>query len=143
MERDLAAIYREMHLDSYVPDIIVGITRGGLIPAVYMSHYFNKPLNTLEVSFRDSGVTEQPTQIIDHIRNGKKVLIVDDILDSGETIDWIYQQVNSFNLKYVDFLKTAVLFHNEGKTGLVDPDYQGTVINKIENNVWIVFPWEK
>lgn len=142
MERDLNAMYRQMHLSGYVPDVVVGVTRGGLVPAVYVSHYFNKPLKTIEVSFRDSGVKESCAFIVDMIRNGQKVLIVDDICDSGETLEWIYEQVHAFNQQYPEWMKTMVLIHNDGCQKF-SPDFTGTHVNKVEKDVWIVFPFEQ
>jgi adenine/guanine phosphoribosyltransferase-like PRPP-binding protein len=49
-------ICRELALSDWKPDYIVGITRGGLIPAVMISQYFNIPLHTLNVSLRDSEI---------------------------------------------------------------------------------------
>jgi hypoxanthine phosphoribosyltransferase len=49
-------ICRELATGAWRPDYIVGITRGGLIPAVMISQYFNIPLHTLNVSLRDSEV---------------------------------------------------------------------------------------
>jgi uncharacterized protein len=47
-------ICRELATGTWRPDYVVGITRGGLIPAVMISQYFNIPLHTLNVSLRDS-----------------------------------------------------------------------------------------
>ena len=49
-------ICRELATGTWRPDYVVGITRGGLIPAVMISQYFNIPLHTLNVSLRDSEV---------------------------------------------------------------------------------------
>jgi uncharacterized protein len=49
-------ICRELAIGSWRPDYIVGITRGGLVPAVMISQYFNIPLHTLNVSLRDGDV---------------------------------------------------------------------------------------
>jgi hypoxanthine phosphoribosyltransferase len=43
-----------MAQSKWVPDYIVGITRGGLNPAVMLSQYLNVPLNTLKISLRDA-----------------------------------------------------------------------------------------
>lgn len=142
MERDLQVMYRDMHLDGFVPDVVVGITRGGLVPSVYVSHYFNKPLKTIEVSFRDSNVKESPDFIIELLSTGKKVLLVDDICDSGETLHWLYEQIHSAGPFASELLKTMVLIHNDACWAF-DPDYTGTHINKAENPVWVVFPFEQ
>jgi adenine/guanine phosphoribosyltransferase-like PRPP-binding protein len=52
----VAKICREIALSGWQPDYIVGITRGGLIPAVMISQYLNVPMHTLSVSLRDSKV---------------------------------------------------------------------------------------
>lgn len=143
MVRDMQSMYREMHLNSYKPDVVVGITRGGLIPSVYASHYFAVDLVTINVSFRDSGVLEPTSQLEELIRSGKKLLLVDDICDSGETLEWIYEKLFATIPDLIStHLKTAVLIHNEGCQSF-SPDYQGTTINKMEEDVWIVFPWEQ
>ena len=49
-------ICRELATGTWRPDYVVGITRGGLIPAVMISQYFNIPLHTLNVSLRDSEI---------------------------------------------------------------------------------------
>ena len=52
-------ILRQMHLDNFRPDYVVGITRGGLLPAKMISHYLKVPMYTLDVSLRDN-VQEGP-----------------------------------------------------------------------------------
>ena len=46
-------IIRAMNHDGFRPDYIVGLTRGGLVPAVMLSHYLNVPMHSLGVSLRD------------------------------------------------------------------------------------------
>lgn len=143
MHHDIDAMIATMAKDAYKPDVVVGITRGGLVPAVVFSHMLDVPMKTIEVSFRDSGVKESCVAIIDLIRDGKKVLLVDDICDSGETLEWIYDQVKAFNLTWTQFIRTAVLINNQGCTKFT-PDYKGSVhVNKSVSDVWIVFPYEK
>ena len=47
-------ILRQMHLDHFRPDYVVGITRGGLFPAVMISHYLKVPMHALDISLRDN-----------------------------------------------------------------------------------------
>ena len=49
----LNKIIREINLHSFKPEVVVGVQRGGLIPAVQLSHYYDVPLQTISVSFRD------------------------------------------------------------------------------------------
>ncbi len=46
-------IIRQMWLDGFMPDYVVGVTRGGLVPAQMISQYLNIPMNTIKVSMRD------------------------------------------------------------------------------------------
>lgn len=114
----LHKIIRDMAQDNWKPDYIVGLTRGGLIPAAMLSHYLNVPMHTLNVSFRDTdsgpesnlwmatdafGYVDkedrQDTEFeITHLpvkgdasdpNRRKNILIVDDINDSGATLSWI------------------------------------------------------
>ena len=100
----VAKICRDISLGTWRPDYVVGITRGGLLPAVMISQYFNIPCETLKVSLRDNGgehATESnlwmsedafgyPIYDLMVSDSGKKnILVVDDINDSGATINWI------------------------------------------------------
>lgn len=111
-KRWVHSIIRQLEEDKWRPDYIVGLTRGGLIPAVMMSHYLNIPMHTLKVSLRDHISAEpdkecncwMPEDAIGYIpederkENGgwkylmtrrKNILIVDDINDAGTTLNWI------------------------------------------------------
>ena len=91
----LHKIIREMHHDSWTPDYIVGLTRGGLPLAVMLSHYLDKPMHALNASFRDNLTGPESNAWMaedafgyDKIRK-KDILIIDDINDSGHTLNWI------------------------------------------------------
>lgn len=113
-------ICRDILVSKWQPDYIVGITRGGLIPAVMISQYLNVPMYTLGVSLRDGSggesnlwmaedalgpnsrerFVENPVDVAgifeaasDLLENGtyKEILIVDDINDTGSTFNWIME----------------------------------------------------
>ncbi len=48
-------LIRQITNSQWRPDYIVGISRGGLVPAVMLSHYLNVPMKPLQVSLRDGG----------------------------------------------------------------------------------------
>jgi hypoxanthine phosphoribosyltransferase len=102
-----------------------------------ISHYWNIPLIPLQLSTIDhqtnniSMFNEQLKQFNDH-----KLLIVDDIVDSGETFKILTEQIQHDNFK------TAALVYNIGQT-IFEPDYFSNEINKIDDPKWIVFPYEK
>lgn len=162
------SICRDISNSDWRPDYIVGITRGGLVPAVMMSHYFDVRMETLKVSLRDGGETESncwmaedafgyvPTEErgesgtqVDPARR-KNILIVDDINDTGATINWIMQDWKSSCLPnheawdrvWCNNVRFAVLFDNLASKSNMCPTYFGETINKVEDDVWIDFPYE-
>ncbi len=46
-------IVQQMYKDDWRPDFIVGVTRGGLWPAMMLSHYLGIKMYTLDVRMRD------------------------------------------------------------------------------------------
>ena len=157
-------IMRDMYKGSWRPDYVVGLTRGGLTPANLLSQYLDVPMETLKVSLRDSGTGPETNcwmsedafgyEVHDPMASGdgrKQILIVDDINDSGATLNWIRQDWQSTCLpndpRWVDEIwnhnvRFAVLVNNEASE-FKDVDYAGTHINKLEDPAWIVFPWEE
>ena len=107
-------------------DFVVGLSRGGLIPAVMLSHFFDKPFYALNKPYD----TELPST--------GRALIVDDINDTGKT----FARVDELLLeKYPNMYKVYVsLIENTASPFAVD--YSAKEINKEEDPSWIVFPWE-
>jgi len=56
----VSKICRDISLSGWEPDYIVGITRGGLLPAKMISHYFDVPMHALGVSLRDVNAEQGP-----------------------------------------------------------------------------------
>jgi hypoxanthine phosphoribosyltransferase len=144
-------IIRAMNSDEWRPDYIVGLTRGGLIPATMLSHYLDIPMHTLKVSLRDdANGPESNLWMAEDALEGKKILIVDDINDTGATLNWIQDDwMNSalpdneqWNHIWGDTVRTAVMINNEA-SDFTAVDYAGLNINKLEEPIWCVFPWEE
>jgi hypoxanthine phosphoribosyltransferase len=166
-------IMRDMAKDNWRPDYVVGITRGGLIPAVMISQYLEVPMHTLNISFRDADLgpesnlwmaedafgylpyegTVLPAPLDREVTDPalrKKILIVDDINDTGRTLNWIKEDWPSGCLPHApvwqeiwhDSVRFATIVDNQASE-FKDVDYTGLTINKHENPSWIVFPWEQ
>lgn len=132
-------IARQMYADNFRPEYIVGLTRGGLVPGVMLSHYLDIPFHAL-----NSG--ESNLWMAEDACGRKKILVIDDINDTGATIktlkaDWASScPQTGLNHVFGHTVKFATLIENEASKETVD--YAGTAINKAERPEWCVFPWE-
>lgn len=119
-------------------DYIVGIVRGGVIPAVCLSHRLELPMKCVSWStFHADQMKESAWDIAEDIHEGKKVLVVDDILDSGRTIKELLEDWGA-KREQIDI---AVLIYNTDQKTI--PDYYGRKIDKSVDPSWITFWWEK
>jgi xanthine phosphoribosyltransferase len=145
----VATICREIASDEWKPDYVVGLTRGGLLPAVMISHYLNVPMQSLDVGLRDGGSCVSNLGMAEDVFEGKKILIVDDINDQGSTVNWIKKDWSSgcfprdpkWESIWGDNVRFAVLTHNQSSQ-FKDPDYYVWTVNKAEEDCWLVYPWE-
>ena len=150
VESQTQEILRQISLSDWRPDYVVGLTRGGLVPANLISQYLEVPMECLKVSLRDDGSDpEHNIWMADDAYHGKKILIVDDINDSGATLNWINKDWEDFYSSkpepwltiWNDSVRFAVLVNNEASE-YKRIDYSSIDINKAEEDSWIVFPWE-
>ena len=127
--------------DGFKPDSILAIARGGLIPGrIIADHLRLRNLFVMKVEFytneEKGAVLKEPitTQECPEFAKGEKVLVVDDISDSGESLA---HAVKALKEKNEDIeIKVAVLYRRK-ETGYI-PDY---CIETEER--WVIFPFEK
>lgn len=126
------SIRDQANKDNFKPNYILGLSRGGLVPAVELSHLYNVPLKVLDVTTREVFEIPNDFSVLDTL-TGNNVLIVDDVCDSGLTLEMVKE-----NLPANVNAKFACCFNkvNENDFPL---DYSG---EDMEDNPWIVFPWE-
>ena len=163
IEAQTQEILRQLQRDAWRPDYVVGLTRGGLVPATLISQYLEVPMECLKISLRDSEhgpesnlwMAEDAFGYVMHdpmcSGNGrKKILIVDDINDSGATLNWIKNDWPSGCLPndkrweevWGNNVRVATLVDNEASKSELKISYSAVDLNKAEEDVWIVFPWE-
>ena len=138
IETMCTSIVKQMYADNYKPDYIVGLTRGGNIPATIISNMLDIPCEAMKVSFRNDDRVDR-----DHWLSAfameKKILIVDDINDSGATFKWIWNDWELENI--VHGVKFATLTENLASE-FENVSYHVHEVNKAEEDVWLVYPWE-
>lgn len=124
--------------DSFNPEVIVGVSRGGWPPARVMSDLLgNIELANVRVEFY-RGVAEtksEPviTQPISLPVKGKNVLIMDDVADTGKSLRVVRDHVAEAGAKSI---KIATIYYKPWS--IIVPDYYVRVTER-----WIVFPWER
>jgi len=116
-------------------DHVVGVYRGSLLMAVHISNVFDVSMSIIGLQTRD-GDDKEPYMIkaIDHIYRGfpgKKILIVDDIYDTGLTMKKVIRYLTHYS---VDRIQGFCLF---GKKNNFNVSYANE-----HDGSWIVFPWE-
>ena len=140
MRRDVNTLCRDITLDKFDPQVIVGISRGGLLPGVMMSHWLQKPFKPVKASLRDFPEWE------DYLprKTDERVLIVDDICDSGETFTKMSSHIKGPRLNQPMELPTEVRFASLWWNNECDfePHYYAQECAKDSEDIWIHFPWE-
>ena len=107
-----------MEVEKFQFEAIYGLPRGGLPIATHVSHQLDIPLITDLSKYRKKG----------------RLLIVDDIVDSGNT----YLQFNKIaQKKELLHFNTALLFKPCSE---YTPDHY---VLQVPSDIWIVFPWER
>jgi len=117
-DRDILILCKVLHEKGITEKVsaIYGIPRGGLVLGVVLSHKLDKPLYTTI------------SEVLVASTHGARVLIVDDISDTGSTLYQTVCHVGCFTctLHYV-------------RTSIFEPDVW---INEKKNDQWVVYPWE-
>jgi len=121
---------------AYRPNVVIGIARGGLIPAVMLSHLLRAEFDFVRILFYvdvekhlEHPLLLKPVTI--PLQN-KRVLLVDDIVDTGQTMRVAIEHVRHCGAMDV---RTAALCCKT--RALRTPDYYCEFVDE-----WIAFPWE-
>jgi len=132
--RDLA---HEVLASGFEPEVVVAIARGGLLLAGSISYALGiKSCGALNVEFY-TGIGEKlpdpivlPPLLDESSLYGKRVLLVDDVSDSGRTLDMVVQLLKASGAD----VRSIVLYTKPGT--MHEPDYTWR-----RTPLWITFPW--
>jgi hypoxanthine phosphoribosyltransferase len=155
IETMCTSIVNQMYTDNWRPDYIVGLTRGGNVPATIISNMTGIRCEALKVSLRDDDSESESNcwmaeDAFGYNKEPMNILIVDDINDTGATFNWItkdwqagclpgddkWQSVWNNNVRF------ATLTDNLASEFTEHCAYTCHEINKSEEDVWLVYPWE-
>ncbi len=134
-------IYQQVQDDNIKPDLLLTMCRGGLIPTGLLAGeemFNNRNVVTISIeSYSDDNQQKElilrfPAHLEDYA-SFNTILIIDDIADSGETLDFVITLIKEALPNAT--IKTAVLFYKPKSK--IKPDYYVE-----ETTDWIVFPWE-
>jgi hypoxanthine phosphoribosyltransferase len=128
---------KEIHQTHFKPDVILAVSRGGWIPArIHSDLMENSNLATVRtecyVGINEVKPTPTLTQQLSERIDGKGVLIVDDIADTGRSLKLVKEHVIQ---KGATEVRVATLFCKPWST--LKPDYW-----ERETEFWVAFPWD-
>ena len=133
----LAEIIKE---DKYQPDVIIAIARGGLVPARIVADVLGvMDVLSIKVEHWVETASHTPQAKVKYAYrldlSGKKTLIVDDITDTGDSVELAKKYVSENFSPAV--IKTATMQYIK-PVAKVKPDYVASIV---EDWTWFMYPW--
>jgi hypoxanthine phosphoribosyltransferase len=126
--------------DPWKPDFIIGVGRGGLAPAVFLSHATGLPMLSVDYSSQVKDFADEPlVKLARRTQDGERLLFLDDINDSGRTIGHLRDKLADGGAA-VGSIRFATLIDNVSSAQTVD--YRARTIDRRETKDWFIFPWE-
>lgn len=131
-------LYDKLLQDEFFPDIIVGVARGGWVLARLLSDFSENNLTAnMKIEFyADINQTKEKPRIVQPISvsvENKKVLLCDDVADTGESLLVAIDHIKESGASDV---RVASLYRKPWSK--CNPDYW-----ILETDKWIIFPWER
>jgi uncharacterized protein len=133
-DSDIKSLALEVALN-FKPDLIVGLMRGGMIPAIRLSHLLDVRVEpyTLEEDGEIGG-------LMGLVGGADKVLVVDEIVDSGKTLASVNHKLKSIGLSDNSYKSASLILD---MSSMVYSSYFCRRVNRREEEYWINFPWEQ
>ncbi len=132
-----AALEADTH---WSPSYIIGIGRGGLSPAVYLSHATGLPMLSVDHSSQVEDFADAPlVRLAKRTQAGERLLFLDDINDSGRTITRLRTALAEAGA-VPGSVRFATLIDNASSAERVE--YHAEAIDRRVTKDWFVFPWE-
>ena len=141
IEGMMADITRQMAQQNIKPDVIFGPGRGGYPLGVMLSHYLDVPFHGFEWQTRDGNVedSEQLKALLSKYYSSYNIVIIDDINDTGRTLQGIHDVVCSEGLN----LSVTYVSLLEKMSSDFSVQICAKELDEEEGKQWIVFPYEE
>lgn len=137
-------VFQQILETDFRPDVILGIARGGWLPARILSDCFDSAgIDEVEVvsvtTKYYAGIGKRTRRVLLQQEYGRSlvglnVLICDDVSDTGNTLRFVIKYVQWLGAENV---KVATVMY---KTGALRPDFYA---REVDRDIWIVFPYER
>jgi hypothetical protein len=143
--RKIEQLAAKIYQSEWEFDQILCLARGGLRIGDVLSRIYNKPLAILSATsyggkdFQERGSLTIANKItMTTAQMGKRILLVDDLVDSGVTLDQILQWLKQHQEYEIAEVRSAVLWFKG--CSVAKPDYY---VDFLPDNPWIHQPFEK
>ena len=133
-------VVKKMKDSGFKPDMVIGLIRGGLVPARLICDHLHQK-NLYAVKVEHWGITAQTdmqaklVQGLDLDLSGKKILVVDDITDTGESMRLATEHLKE---KGPTEMRSATLLHIAHSK--FKPDFYDVYVPE-DQWTWFIFPW--
>ena len=129
----LLSLANKIESNRYVPDVIIGVSSGGLIPARILFDLLNVPvLACVDIGLDKKNGRPRLTQPVSVAVSGRRLLVVDEVADTGNCLKTVKAYLTKVGAKEV---KTAAIYTK--RWSVFEPDYCEKRTSRR-----IVFPWE-
>ena len=146
---DSLALARQIYESNFSPNLLIGIWRGGTPPGIAIHEFLTLKGLDLEhtvikvqsykgIELRSEVKIDRLDHLISMIRTGDKILLVDDIFDTGHTLAGVIQTIQKQAQEKNPRIKMATIYYkpSQNKTNMV-PDFYLKIVDQ-----WVVFPHE-
>ncbi|MHA1315136.1 MAG: phosphoribosyltransferase [Candidatus Helarchaeota archaeon] len=123
--------------DGFCPDVIVAVARGGFPVARLLADFLRVvELQSVQIELYKniSKMLDSPNIIALNLQNleGRKVLVCDDIVDTGTTIKLVID-----HLKQIENVDYKIVTLHVKESADFEPDYFHSKVTE-----WVIYPWE-
>lgn len=147
MHRLVQKLAKKIEESGFNPDFMIAIGTGGFIPARILKIYINRKVLTVGLSYYDENDNRMEElrriQWLDDDKeklNGKNVLLVDEVNDTGGTLEYTLRELLKCNPKEI----AVVVLHDKKKEkiGHIPPEIKRYFVGEYTLDKWIHYPWE-